>query len=463
MYAMASWKKLFEREYTVQYWENVLHMISLETSTYARYPVEDLIVYKYEKRNAGAYALLSEFTKHQKILLNYFLDQRNSRKFLNEFMEFGKKYVKTAKKIGQKAKTGDLVELYNNYIDTWTKYTAQLWLTFELNDLFADKLGDFIEQRYNKIKPSESLARILSRCLRPNKVAATVQVGIDAIELKKNYDETALEGFRKKYAWFPCLDLKYSPLTTEEAKRIIETTMPVEKIHKHLDIAKTLKLTSEEADFVDLSQTYFYVKDLRDEYRRKGTYYARTLYQEISRELGIAYSQTYSLLRNEIVNGLKNGKVNEIEATKRISDNYFLYRKDGKTTCVSGKEADAKAESMGIKATETTIHPSNFKGIAASKGIACGKVRKIKVAAHLHRVQQGEILVAITTSPNYINAMNLAGAIVTDEGGLTSHAAIVSRELKKPCIVGTKIATRVLNDGDVIEVNGETGEVKIIQ
>ena len=56
-----------------------------------------------------------------------------------------------------------------------------------------------------------------------------------------------------------------------------------------------------------------------------------------------------------------------------------------------------------------------------------------------------------------------AGAIVTDEGGLTSHAAIVSRELKIPCIVGTKIATKILKDGDIVEVDAENGIVRKIK
>ena len=66
------------------------------------------------------------------------------------------------------------------------------------------------------------------------------------------------------------------------------------------------------------------------------------------------------------------------------------------------------------------------------------------------------------TDPRYVPAMKKAAAIVTDEGGITCHAAIVSRELKKPCIIGTKIATKVLKDGDEVEVDAEKGVVKKI-
>ena len=78
-------------------------------------------------------------------------------------------------------------------------------------------------------------------------------------------------------------------------------------------------------------------------------------------------------------------------------------------------------------------------------------------------MKQGEILVAPMTSPDYITALRKAAAVITDEGGITSHAAIVSRELGIPGIVGTKIATQVLKDGDLVEVDAERGIVRIIK
>ena len=78
----------------------------------------------------------------------------------------------------------------------------------------------------------------------------------------------------------------------------------------------------------------------------------------------------------------------------------------------------------------------------------------------IKRVQEGDILVTNTTHPNYLPAMQKAAAFVTNEGGIISHAAIVARELKKPCIVGTKIATQLLKDGDMVEVDADKGMVK---
>ena len=80
----------------------------------------------------------------------------------------------------------------------------------------------------------------------------------------------------------------------------------------------------------------------------------------------------------------------------------------------------------------------------------------------LKHFREGNILVSNTTNPDYITAMHKAKAFVTDDGGITCHAAIVARELKKPCIVGTKIATRVLKDGDMVDVDANKGIISIL-
>jgi len=104
-----------------------------------------------------------------------------------------------------------------------------------------------------------------------------------------------------------------------------------------------------------------------------------------------------------------------------------------------------------------------FNGQIAFKGKVKGIVKVIYLIKDLPEVQKGNILVAAMTMPKYLPAIKKAGAIVTDEGGITCHAAIISRELAKPCIIGTKIATRVLKDGMKVEVDADNGIVKILE
>ena len=107
----------------------------------------------------------------------------------------------------------------------------------------------------------------------------------------------------------------------------------------------------------------------------------------------------------------------------------------------------------------------DVKGLPASLGKATGKV-KVLLSSELDRiseVQEGEVLVSDTTNPDMTPIMKRVSAIVTDLGGVTSHAAIVTRELKIPCIVGTRNATQILKDGMMVEVDAFNGTVKIIE
>ena len=100
-----------------------------------------------------------------------------------------------------------------------------------------------------------------------------------------------------------------------------------------------------------------------------------------------------------------------------------------------------------------------IKGAPASPGIGIGRVRILKSPKEIGKLKEGDVLVAEMTSPDYVPAMKRAEAIVTDKGGLTSHAAIVSRELGVPCVVGTKDATKKLKEGQVVMVDGGKGVV----
>jgi pyruvate,water dikinase len=91
-----------------------------------------------------------------------------------------------------------------------------------------------------------------------------------------------------------------------------------------------------------------------------------------------------------------------------------------------------------------------------------GRVKIVLTPDEMKKVYQGDIMVSGETTPDFMPAINKAAAIVTDIGGIASHAAIVSREFNIPCIVGTKIATQVLKDGDLVEVNADLGVVKIL-
>lgn len=103
--------------------------------------------------------------------------------------------------------------------------------------------------------------------------------------------------------------------------------------------------------------------------------------------------------------------------------------------------------------------PTLLTGAAASPGMASGPVKIVASASQINKVASGDVLVAEITTPDFVPAMKRAVAIVTDRGGRTSHAAIISRELGIPCVVGTERATTTLTDGQIVTVDGSRGKV----
>ncbi len=119
-----------------------------------------------------------------------------------------------------------------------------------------------------------------------------------------------------------------------------------------------------------------------------------------------------------------------------------------------GKQSANQEVQGGMDASQATVL---LKGLGAAPGIATGSVKILKSSKEIDKIQKGDVLVAKMTSPDYVPAMKKAVAIITDEGGMTCHAAIVSRELGIPCMVGTSTATTTLKDGQVVTVDAKRG------
>src|SRR5205823_1526484 len=107
--------------------------------------------------------------------------------------------------------------------------------------------------------------------------------------------------------------------------------------------------------------------------------------------------------------------------------------------------------------------PNVVNGMAGSPGVYRGRVRLAHTLADGQALQDGEVLVTETTSPPWTPLFATAGAVVTDTGGVLCHCAVVAREYAIPAVVGTRVATHVLRDGMLVEVDGTAGEVRIVE
>jgi len=146
----------------------------------------------------------------------------------------------------------------------------------------------------------------------------------------------------------------------------------------------------------------------------------------------------------------------DLEWAKEGKNLYIVQTRPVTTTGKSKtKESKEKLGGLDIESAKTHL----LTGAPASPGIATGQVKIIVNAKEIGKVHQGDILVSTMTSPDFVPAMRKASAIITDQGGQTSHAAIVSRELGIPCVVGTKDATTTLKNNVIVTVDGGKGLV----
>ncbi|MCF7815544.1 MAG: hypothetical protein K9M10_02150 [Candidatus Pacebacteria bacterium] len=154
----------------------------------------------------------------------------------------------------------------------------------------------------------------------------------------------------------------------------------------------------------------------------------------------------------------------EIAEIERRSSGCGLLTIQGNTHFSPTAVTEEMLKEFGIQLASLEVSDTEeIKGASASTGRVQGRVKMVLVKADLAHVAEGDIMITYATSPDYVPAMKKCSGIVTDEGGVVCHAAIVSRELGIPCVVGTKIATQVLKDGDLVEVDADNGVVWVIK
>ncbi|MBI2136104.1 hypothetical protein HYU06_03465 [Candidatus Woesearchaeota archaeon] len=263
--------------------------------------------------------------------------------------------------------------------------------------------------------------------------------------------------------------------TVENIKKgvndIIKQTKDINKHIKQLEKYRAETLNGKEkylkdkelAVLNDIFEAYALLHDKRKETQLKTTYSIYLILEELAARFKIKVEYLELYMPEKILALIKSegkNKLDENETTARLGCVTIIIE-NKKITSAIGKEAlsvkekEFSADIQGIR---------DFSGLPASLGKAVGKVKiALSAADALSKIEKGDILVTGMTMPDFLPAMKKAAAIITNEGGATCHAAIISREFNIPCTVGTKIATKVLRDGMLVEVNANHGVVKIIK
>ncbi|MFA6524780.1 MAG: PEP-utilizing enzyme [Patescibacteria group bacterium] len=226
-----------------------------------------------------------------------------------------------------------------------------------------------------------------------------------------------------------------------------------------------LFFNKEELYQIEIVRELAYLKEIRKEVQVYYHNYAMgRWYQEIAGRFYWSPLQARYVTRAEyqdiLINDKKAFTSDQLNERYQCSAHILVNGKVGFYTGAKAKKF--KKLFVQTKPTIKIKHNNIISGQVAYPGKAKGMVKIINSTSDLNKFNEGDILISYSTNPSLVPAMNKAVAIVTNTGGITCHAAIVSRELKIPCIIGTGIATKVFKDGDLVEVDATKGIVKKI-
>ena len=214
------------------------------------------------------------------------------------------------------------------------------------------------------------------------------------------------------------------------------------------------KLTPWHKTLLQVMDEFFGIQDTRKKYVLISNHYQYRFLQEASRRSGIPFNLLRFSIFPEFADVL-SGKINIKRLHSRKKMNACVVTTQG-YEIFTGKSARAIKEFFNPHGK----NKAKLKGITASPGKCTGRVRIILTAENVKQMKKGEILISSMTRPEMVPAMKKAAAIVTDEGGITSHAAIISRELGIPCLIGTKTATISFRNGERVTVNADHGWIQ---
>ncbi|MFA6524782.1 MAG: PEP-utilizing enzyme [Patescibacteria group bacterium] len=448
------------------------------------------------------------FCEHKKQMLLFYVDyvawDKGSDYLIGKIQE-KPEFVKQVRKESEaivKVLLKLIRDVENEDLDQWTnrQLASYLQKTYKLaNELcvwgyvpvFSDHyfqkyshlLKKIVKRAVDKNNKSLSIPEIVNTLSSPVKPIPSKTARIELMKMivntaGRNVEERKVSNYYKKWNWVNFGQL--GPRTTfEEVKLSIQELVKNKKEakkeltdllnyaaalrEKQLAVFKKLGLNDQEKYLFSVAQIFTYLKGLRMEVLFGVYSQWEKILSVASKRFKLPKKLLYYCSKSELVNWLSAGKAVLPEVLQERSKYcVWIALSEDRQIILTGKKAreyvkqNVKREKQKIQQV-IVIH-----GTVASAGYAKGRVKIVNEASKIAKVKNGDILVSVATTPSLLPAMKRASAFVTDVGGLTSHAAIVAREMKKPCIIGAKIATKVLKDGDLVELDTRKGDIKIV-
>jgi len=285
-------------------------------------------------------------------------------------------------------------------------------------------------------------------------------------------NNSAIKDYMHEFDYYKSNYAFIRPISNEEVIEDIEKYLSDEMLFKteftritkyqelqEAVIKKVLKKYNLKKNPLEFFNMLTYWREERKKINLMSIYVYHMILQVIEERKGIPKKYLHYLSFEEVEGALK-GLITKQVLSERVNGTLISFQGTHYQMIVGNEAASIRDELEKKLAGDK--EQKSFHGQTACQGYAKGIARIVLDEDDFHKLKDGEILVTGMTRPEFVPLMKIAAGIVTNEGGITCHAAIVSRELGKPCIIGTQKATQLIKDGDLVEVRANHGTVRIL-
>jgi phosphohistidine swiveling domain-containing protein len=337
------------------------------------------------------------------------------------------------------------------FLKNYIEYQPTLSLYHICDDFIEDALKEELLKKTN----ADEVKALMSHLNLP------LKFNLDQLAKRELLKTGDISYFIKNHSWNFSRYGQYNPLTIKQAKQLLISLKrdknflnDSNRVETKKAIKRAKQLLKDKGYYVDVMQFFIYYRTHRTDIFNKIFYSWYDTLTQFAENLGLSYDDLIHCSYPEIIN-------NKIPSSKILAA-----RKNDFVACLSRGKIDIYSGDKINVFKKLIIDKNNdqiISGRSAFPGIIRGEVKIISGPQDMENFKSGCILVASMTTPSMVIIMKKAAAFITDEGGITCHASILAREMKTPCVIGTKIATRVLHNGDLVEVDANQGVVKIIK
>ncbi len=451
------WGEAMQRTYGVSVTRTLVYRDPKKTEYYADSD-------QHRRYVAGLYRLLA----NKKFLRSF---HSQAQKILESILHQVQKRFVTDFSTWSKA---ELLALYRDFVlPSLEQFYIRMWTVFNLAEPLANVVrGELLRKVGSETRADEYLLA-LSCPLVPNDV---MRERINLLKLAKQRKRLSKEQWRRKlerhceaYQYIPMFDFDHEPYPLshfiDELRRVTRPEQELKTLkreftlhqQKRSQVIRALRPGPRLKLLLQFMAENVFLRDHRDMIREKLNLELKKFYLEAGKRMGLSVADVATLLDKEMIYYLGKGKkFPQAEVAKRQKA-FVLIQKGKPARIYSGKAAVAKAKHE-LKLSHLKCG-HEVRGVCGSPGQARGRVVVVLTNRDLPKVRPGDIMVIPMTRPDFVSVVRRAAAVVTDEGGVICHAAIIARELGIPCVVATKIGTKVFTEGELVLVDADKGVV----